>query len=142
MASGSVGEGNPLEEVGGDIDDDLFRASGFVKSLKGKVEEGELLAILPTAIVGNGNLELGVGSSFNELGCVGKGNENGKMYFPRGNRPSTFCDVEFASEWRGLPIDLSHNVKPNAKNCKDPSEVAAETTFPFTWDSELSISTK
>ena len=88
--------------------------------------------MLPTAIVGNGEIELGfvVISSFIAFACVGKGNEKGKMYLPAANRPSAFCEV-FAPEWLGLPIDLSHNVTSDDRNCKDPSEVAAKTTLPF-----------
>lgn len=96
------------------------------------MEVGEVFPILPTAIVGNGKIMLAfrLGSSFNSLAWVGKGKEKGKMYLPGENRSSGFCDVSFVSEWRGLPIDLSHKVNSDDKNCKVPSAVAAKTTFP------------
>ena len=99
------------------------------------MEDSDVFLILPVATVGNGAIELAFGdSSFIAFACVGKGKENGKLYLPRANRPSVFCDEMFGSEIperRGLPIDLSHNVNSDNKNCKDPSEVAAKTTFPF-----------
>ena len=94
-----------------------------------------MFLILPIGIVGNDKIELafGVFSSLIALACVGKGKENGKMYFPGANRPSTLCDTFSSPEWRGLPIDLSHNINSDDRNGKYPSEVAAETTFPFNW---------
>ena len=72
MASESVGEGNPVEGVGGEAHNVLFGDSGFVVgvSYKGKVESGELFLKLPTAIVGNGEMELefGLVSPFIALG--------------------------------------------------------------------------
>ena len=94
-----------------------------------------LFPILPTGSVGKGEIELafGVGSSFIAFACLGKGNEKGKIYFPGANRPSAFRDVALAValEWLGFPIDLSHNVTSEERNCKDPSEVAAKTTLLF-----------
>ena len=93
VASASVGDGEPAE-VGRETHNVLFCVSRFGGvSFKGKVENGELFLTLPTAIVGNGEIELVLEAvpPFIALAYVGKGKENGKSYFPEANRPSALC---------------------------------------------------